>query len=130
VEQVELTLLGKTLQFTALHDTGNTLRDPLSGCPVLVTDWQLLAKLLPELSLTAADFSSPQALVPRLRLVKPALSPRLIPYKTVGVSHGLLLALRPEEVKISGKQETLLIAFSPVAVSDGGHYQALLGGRR
>jgi stage II sporulation protein GA (sporulation sigma-E factor processing peptidase) len=130
VEQVELTLLGRTLRFTALHDTGNTLRDPLSGCPVLVTDWQVLSELLPELSLTSENFLSPQALVPRLRQEKPELSPRLIPYKTVGVSHGLLLALRPEEVKISGKQETLLIAFSPVAVSDGGGYQALLGGRR
>jgi stage II sporulation protein GA (sporulation sigma-E factor processing peptidase) len=128
VEQVELTLLGKTLRLTALHDTGNTLKDPLSGCPVLVTDWQVLASLIPGLS--QAAFSSPQDLVTRLRETKPELSPRLIPYKTVGVGHGLLLALRPEEVKISGKQETLLIAFSPVAVSDGGGYQALLGGRR
>jgi stage II sporulation protein GA (sporulation sigma-E factor processing peptidase) len=130
VEQVELTLLGKTFRLTALHDTGNTLRDPLSGCPVMVTDWQVLASLIPELDLSEAAFSCPQDLVARLRETKPELSPRLIPYKTVGVGHGLLLALRPEEVKISGKQETLLIAFSPVAVSDGGGYQALLGGRR
>jgi stage II sporulation protein GA (sporulation sigma-E factor processing peptidase) len=130
VEQVELTLLGKTLRFTALHDTGNTLRDPLSGCPVLVTDWQVLADLLPELRLTAEMFSDPQDLMTRLGQARPGLSPRLIPYKTVGVSHGLLLALRPEEVQISGKRENLLVAFSPVAVSDGGGYQALLGGRR
>ena len=40
----------------------------------------------------------------------------------------MLLAIRPEEAKIGGKREAILMAFSPVPVSDGGGYEALLGG--
>ena len=130
IVELELTLCGVTTYLTALRDTGNTLRDPISGCHVLVADWDILKKSCPELTLRAAEFETPQMLLERLSREKPELRPRLIPYKTVGASHGMLLALRPEEVKISGKRESLLVAFSPVAVSDGGGYQALLGGTR
>ena len=42
----------------------------------------------------------------------------------------MLLALRPEWMQVDGKEEKMLVAFSPVTVSDGGGYQALLGGVR
>lgn len=130
IDELSLRLAGKDLRLTALRDTGNTLRDPISGCPVLVADWQVLEKCCPELRLRAAELEAPQELLGRILEERPELKPRLIPYKTVGVGHGMLLALRPEEIKIAGKTENLLVAFSPVPVSDGGGYQALLGGKR
>lgn len=123
---VKLTVGGKQAELTALRDTGNTLRDPITGAGVLVADHTILHKLLPKLSRT--DISEPQSLMAAINLCYPDLRPRLIPYKTVGVAHGMLVAIRPEEVKISGRKENLLVAFSPVAVSDGGGYQALVGG--
>ena len=60
----------------------------------------------------------------------PQLHPRLIPYKTASTEQGMLLALRPEWMQVDGKEEKMLVAFSPVTVSDGGGYQALLGGVR
>lgn len=74
------------------------------------------------------QFSNPVLLMEWLQQTVPDMHTRLIPYKTVGVEHGMLLAMRPQEVKISGKREMLLLAFSPVPVSDGGGYEALLGG--
>lgn len=119
--------LGKrTAELTALRDTGNTLRDPITGAGVLVVDWTVMKKLLPKIEIKC--ISEPQILMQALGLHYPNLRPRLIPYKTIGVSHGMLVAIRPEEVKLSGKKENLLVAFSPVAVSDGGGYQALVGG--
>ena len=38
---------GKTVRFTALIDTGNRLREPLSGHPVLIAEARLLRKILP-----------------------------------------------------------------------------------
>lgn len=130
IAELSLHLAGKELQLTALRDTGNTLRDPISGCGVLVADWKVLKKCCPELNLRAEDLEAPQELMSRILEKKPGLKPRLIPYKTVGVGHGMLLALRPEEIKIEGRTENLLVAFSQVSVSDGGGYQALLGGTR
>ena len=123
---VSIYVEGKTVAFTALRDTGNTLRDPVTGAGVLVADKQILKKLLPKLD--DLDISHPQQCLEKIHAAYPQLSPRLIPYKTVGVAHGMLVAVRPQEVKISGRKENLLVAFSAVPISDGGGYQALVGG--
>lgn len=128
--QGEVTIGGRAAAFTALYDTGNTLHDPISGWPVMVMDWTVLATLWPELGLEEQSFQQPEGLVTRLREWLPGASPRLIPYKAIGTQRGMLLAVRPDSITISGKVERLLIAFSPVTVSDGGGYQALLGGKR
>lgn len=128
VAELEITLNGNRVQLTALRDTGNTLHDPISGCQVLVADWTVLRRLLPQTCLRREQFSEPAGLLEELSSQAPQASFRLIPYKAVGVEHGLLLALRPEEVKINGRREQLLVGFSPVEISDGGGYEALLGG--
>lgn len=122
---VEVSVGEQTIGFNALRDTGNTLRDPISGVPVMVADQSLLKKLLPGKPVFS---ETPQQLLEELYREAPRLRPRLIPYKTVGVAHGMLVALQPDEIKISGRRENILMAFSPVSVSDGGGYQALLGG--
>lgn len=121
---VRITLGGRAVELTALRDTGNCLRDPVSGCPVLVADGAVLKRLLPEASITPEALARPGELLCRI----PMAHPRLIPYRTVGVARGLLLAIRPERLEVKGKEEEMLVAFSPVPVSDGGGYQALLGG--
>ena len=126
IVSVRVTLESQTAVLTALRDTGNTLRDPVSGWPVMVCDGALLKKLLPELK--DADLKDPMALLQRVQKTAPGTRPRLVPYKAVGVESGLLLALRPREVQIGGKEERVLLAFTPGSVSDGGGYQALLGG--
>lgn len=128
VAEMDMTLGGNRVRFSALRDTGNTLRDPISGCQVLVADWTLLQKLLPEEPLRQEQFLEPAGLMQRLTERVPRGALRLIPYKTVGVERGMLLALRPEEVRIEGRREQLLVGFSPVRISDGGGYEALLGG--
>ena len=128
IAKVTVRLGDRSVDFTALRDTGNTLKDPISGCPVLVADRDILRRLLPEIKITEEELRQPALLMERLALQRPMLHLRLIPYKTVGVERGMLLAIRPEETKIGGKREAMLMAFSPVPVSDGGGYEALLGG--
>ena len=115
---------GRTVQLTALRDSGNTLCDPISGAQVLTVYWQAARRLFPaDLSLTAEDFAAPAALALRLQ----SEAPRLIPYRAVGVRTGLLLAL-PCEITIGKETKLDLVAFSPTPVSDGGAYDALTGG--
>ena len=53
----------------------------------------------------------------------------MLPYRSVGVSNGILLAMRVEQVRIGKKeQKNMLVALSPTPVSDGGGYHALIGG--
>lgn len=128
IAQVTIVLAGRRAALTAMRDTGNTLRDPISGQAVLVADGRLLERLLPELHAGPEELRRPAALVERTERLYPALRPRLLPYQAVGVDRGMLLCLRPEEVQIEGKREAMLVAFSPSPVSGGDGYEALLGG--
>lgn len=127
VAAMKLTLNGKTAELQALRDTGNTLRDPVTGQGVLVAGWQVLDRLLPEAGLEAEQFQDPVSLMERLSVRYPQLRFRLVPYRAVGVASGLLLAVRCQG-RVKGREEELLAAFSPTEVSAGGRFEALLGG--
>lgn len=115
---VELSYGAKRLQLTALQDTGNTLRDPVTGRQVLVIGADAARKLT---GLTQAQLQAP---VESLGAI-PGL--RLIPYHSVGGS-GFLLAMRLQGVKIGPWQGETLVAFAPEGLSREGAYQALTGG--
>jgi len=111
----------KNLQLTALRDTGNTLRDPITGCSVLVIGADAAAELT---GLTQQQLRDPVATLQAASL--PGL--RLIPFRSVGNPGGMLLGLRLEEVRIGHQQGSRLVAFSPEKLSGSGEYQALTGG--
>ena len=55
---------------------------------------------------------------------------RLLPYRSVGVERGLLLALRVDRARYGPwEYRNCLTALSPTPLSDGGGYCALIGGR-
>ncbi len=111
---------GQCVSLTALVDTGNTLRDPVSGRPVLVVEGAVAARLLP---LSREQLESPVETLATMKV--PGL--RLIPYRAVGQSAGLLLGLRPDAVEADGKHSEYIVAFAPQALGQG-QYQALAGG--
>lgn len=123
---------GGNVEFTALHDTGNSLSDPFSGDHVIITDldtakplftpeiWTMLSNELLKKPIQA--MSQIYAKDSRYRL-------RLVPYKAVGIKNGFLLAIKPNAVYIDGRRRNdMLIALSPNRVSAGEKYSALIGG--
>ena len=123
---VRLALDGRSVELTALRDTGNTLTDPVAGIPVLVAEGALLLPLLPPGTLMAGELADPVACMERLRDGPLVGRVRLLPYRAVGVERGLLLALRPDGLWVNGERRDMLAALSPTPVSDGGGYGALL----
>ena len=81
-----MTLLygGNRVPVRALHDTGCTLRDPMTGERVLVAEADALRALLPDASITPAALADPAELLLRLKTRAPALPARLLSYKCVG----------------------------------------------
>ena len=115
---VELAYGDKHLHITALQDTGNTLRDPVTGRDVLVVGADVASELI---GLTPHQLQSPVESVG----VLPGL--RLIPYHSVG-TRSFMLAMRLQNVKIGTWQGSSLVAFAPEGLSSEGTYQALTGG--
>ena len=118
----------RTVPLTALLDTGNTLKDPLTGDSVLVVDGSIAAQLLSDAGLSTASLADPAGLFASLSEQYPFCRFRLIPYRAVGTVSGLLLAVRCEVSGKSGKPELKLVAFSPTPVSQTGEFDALIGG--
>ncbi len=116
---VELSYGDRQVKITALRDTGNTLRDPITGGQVLVVGADVAQKLT---GLTKQQLKKPvesMGAIPGLRL---------IPYRAVGQSGGMLLALKFTGVKIGHWRGNSLVAFAPEGLSSDGTYQALTGG--
>lgn len=116
---VELCYGSRRMKLTALMDTGNTLRDPVTGSEVLVVDSHVAQQIT---GLTQTQLSRPvesMGAIPGLRLIS---------YSAVGQPGGLLLALRVPDVKIGKWQGSRLVAFAPNGLSADGTYQALTGG--
>lgn len=118
LEPVELENGDRRVKLTALRDTGNSLRDALTGSAVIIVDGSAAERLLgvsrealrrPYDTLLHSD-------IPKLRL---------IPYRTVGNPEGILLAKRLR-VKVGKHWEHRLVAFCPEQLGDD--FQALTGG--
>ena len=118
IVQVELTHRGNTVKLNALRDTGNTLRDPITGKSVLVVDANIADQLT---GLTLRQISEPVETMGKV----PGM--RLIPYRAVGNAQGLMLALPVKRSKIGGRKGSTLVAFAPQILDESGKYQALLG---
>lgn len=129
-ELVEITLVchQKEVTLTCLRDTGNTLKDPITGKEVLIVQAERMAPLFPiELTPTKQDVRQPAAGLARLSQGEMTGRLRLLPYQAVGVS-GLLLTLQADLLKIGEvTHKRPLVALSPTAVSDGGGYHGLIG---
>lgn len=127
---VQVAIGGHVRKLTALHDTGNTLRDPVNGRPVLVAEQAAVLELLPERDAAILrENSAPEAAMARLYDGGSRLHFTLLPFRSVGTESGLLLAVRSDYIALHRRRmPRTLIALSPGPVSDGGGYCALWGG--
>jgi hypothetical protein len=110
---------GKTVEITALRDTGNLLCDPVTGKSVLVAGPQVAWDLL---GLTAEQLRDPIKTLEHdgIRML------RLVPYRSVGQGAGLLLAMHFADVVVGDQHGGQVVAFCPDAMGNG--FEALAGG--
>ena len=118
---VELCYNGKKLRLLALRDTGNMLRDPITGQSVLVVDAETGEKLL---GLTQAQLADPIETVASANV--PGL--RLLPYRSIGSPQGMLAAIRLHNTKIGEQRGSTVVAFAPQKLDREGIYRGLTGG--
>lgn len=117
---VEISSGSKTLRLLALRDTGNQLRDPITGEGVVVIAPEAAGHLT---GLTRQELADPMGTL-AARTV-PGL--RLIPYHSVGKEGGMLLGMRFPKVTVDGREGRAVVAFAPGGMEDT-VAQALIGG--
>lgn len=118
---VELCYEGKKLRLLAIRDTGNMLRDPISGQAVLVVDADAGAALL---GLSREQLCDPIGAVTSAGI--PGL--RLLPYRSIGATQGMLAAIRLQNTRIGDFRGSTVVAFAPQKLDSEGIYRGLTGG--
>ena len=127
--QIKVSVGGRIQTVTALHDTGNTLRDPVTGCPALVMERRSADALwTPAVADVLAEQLSPEEKMAKLHRIGCPVRFTLLPFRAVGTAAGLLLAACSDYIEVNGKRYPRTpVALSEQAVSDGGGYHALWG---
>lgn len=118
---VRILYRGHERKLRALQDTGNSLRDPISGRKVLVVSGDIAREML---GLSVSELSNPVETMERSGIE----GLRLIPYKAVGQPGGMLLAIKPDELYIGTEKREDLVAFAPQKIGKGEAFEALAGG--
>jgi len=133
LRSVALTRRGKTLCFTALYDSGNTLTQPGSGAPLLVVDAAVLQPLWEEplrAVLTNSALSSPEETLKKLCLEGYDKCFTLRHFRTASDPDACLLLFKSDALRVGQRQYgESWVGLSPHALTDGGGYCALWGGK-
>lgn len=126
---VQINHQGKCAKMTALWDTGNRLKNPISGDSILLVSPDQLYGLIPNCvrRILEQELHRPMLAMEKISLLEPYLCPQLVPYHAVGTSSGLLLSIRLDSAKIGGiRHRGIRVALSPTEF--GHEYAALWGG--
>ena len=120
----------------ALVDSGNELKDPCSGQPVIVVELDAVRTILPPEIVTLLKTTEGDAFFSREvleRLDTWATKLRLVPFASLGCKSGLLVGFRAETVRIGNgtvkgeELHNLTVCICAQTLSADGLYKGLLG---
>lgn len=107
---ITVTAGGKCARLTAKIDTGNSLKEPFSGFPVIVAEYQSVRELVPQ-GVNSYLFAAAGE-----KKGEPESGLRLVPFRVVG-GEGILPAFRPESIMIQTGKESITVTEAYLAVS-------------
>jgi stage II sporulation protein GA (sporulation sigma-E factor processing peptidase) len=105
---INIFINNKSIKIKSLIDTGNNLKDPINGSPVIVVENNIIKGILPE------------NIENRIRI---------IPFKAIGLENGILKGYRVDKIEILEKKivkTDVVIAICDFALSKSGEYYALM----
>lgn len=129
--KMDIVLNNKKCSVTALIDTGNSLKDPITNAPVIIVYYKTIIDILPD-ELREAILMDYSYEIFKKRIMDSELKSRIriIPYKALGVENGILVGIRMDLVisKLKSKTNVIkepIIALYNKPISNAGDYQAL-----
>lgn len=123
--KLTVTLGERRVTVSALADSGNGLREPMSGLPVTVCSLDSLLPLFdPRTAQILREDPDPARALNALA-EEQIYRFFLVPYSAVGVPGGMLLAFRPDSVRVGLREAATLIAIDPAGLREGAGYCAV-----
>lgn len=130
---LEIKINNTIVKTTAMIDTGNCLKEPITNIPVIVLEHSLLYECIPKQILNnldniiGGDFEEIPQEIKETYISKL----KLIPFSSLGKQNGILLGIKPEYVKIlteeKEKKINVIIGIYNKSLTKRGEYRALIG---
>lgn len=133
--EVIIILNKKEITLKTMIDTGNLLKEPITGNPVIVVEHTALYDILPKEildnleNILGGDFEKIEEKIKQEYRSKL----KLIPYSSLGKQNGMLLGIKAEKVKIQKedeieeKKQNVMIGIYNKSLTKRGEYRALMG---
>jgi len=106
---ITISLNDKKANLTALIDTGNSLKEPISQEPVIIAEYNSLKEILPK-SLrkiyVEEDHLDLNKIAKVMEEIGDDIKLRLIPFKSIGNENGILIGFKPDSISIYLENET------------------------
>lgn len=132
--KIKIRLNGKETILNTMVDTGNMLKEPITGNPVVVVEKVALYNLIPKEilnnteSILGGDFEKipddiKNEYIPRLKI---------IPFSSLGKQNGMLIGIKPEKLEVINEQSNeekkgAIIGIYNKSLTKRGEYNALIG---
>ena len=132
---IKVFLYGNEIDTTAMIDTGNLLKEPITNIPVVVLEHTLLYDIMPKEILNnieeilGGNFENVSDDIRNQYIAKL----KVIPFSSLGKQNGLLLGVKADKIEINYEEDITIIDKVIVGIYDKsltkrGEYRALIGG--
>ena len=126
--EIKIRLGNKEIETKAIIDTGNFLKEPITGFPVVVVERSLMYNIMPKCILNNIDeilggnlgkIEEYEDYISRIRV---------IPYSSLGNKNGMLLGIKADEIIIENKViSNIILGIYKDSLTKMGEYRALIG---
>lgn len=132
--KIKIKLNGKEKTLKTMVDTGNMLKEPLTGNPVAVVEKASLYELMPKEilnnieSILGGDFEK----IPEDIKNEYISRLKIIPFSSLGKQNGMLIGIKPEKFEVINEQSeqeknNTVIGIYNKSLTKRGEYNALIG---
>ncbi|MFZ5596352.1 MAG: sigma-E processing peptidase SpoIIGA [Bacillota bacterium] len=129
---VTIYMEGRGITVRGLVDTGNSLRDPVTGEPVLVVEYGAIKDLLPEpMRVENAYSGNGASVIEKMAGSRWSGRIRLIPFRSLGNDSGMLLGIKPDRIEFIHesrvrKVDRVIVAIHGKKFDRGEEYNAIV----
>jgi stage II sporulation protein GA (sporulation sigma-E factor processing peptidase) len=131
---IKIVINKKEVETKAMIDSGNCLKDPISGMPVIVVEHTVLYEILPKIILDNLNKILGGEIEEIPKEVKDVYMSKLkvIPFSSLGKQNGMLIGIRADKVLVEYEEEKIekenvIVGIYNKSLTKRGEYRALIG---
>ena len=131
---VKIKINKKEIETSAMIDTGNLLKDPISNTPVIVVEHSLLYDILPKQILNNIEniLGGELENIPEDVKKRYIQKLKVIPFSSLGKQNGMLLGIKADGICIESEDEiytkdNVIVGIYDKSLTKRGEYRALVG---